>query len=141
MTLDNRTDYDWFGWTGMSKYLSVHGICAVTAFASIVVVIFWYSDLTLSKLEKEYPTTYRQYKATYRAISVTMALSIVAAVILHFGNKDWPYILAVESVGIWAFAAYWFVKNREISLHVAPLMRNQRVTTPQNTDADIAEAI
>jgi hypothetical protein len=116
MSTDKGNEYDFvlapFGLT----QLSLHGICAVVAFFCIAVVIIWYSDATLSELETSNPSLYARYTWTYRGIGAFMVLAIALSVYLnyvHQGQGD--YILAAEWAGIWAFAAYWFVKNTEMT--------------------------
>jgi hypothetical protein len=109
-------------WLHLPSQLSLHGICAVVAFLCIAVAIFWYSDATLSELETSDPPAYRRYRWAYRGIAAFMVLSIGITVGLKYLFDSWgitsfwaPYtILLAETFGIWAFAAYWFVKNSEM---------------------------
>lgn len=125
---------------GLSK-LSLHGICAVVAFLCIAVVIFWYSDATLRELETSDPSLYRRYTWTYRGIAAFMVLSIFLAIYLnyaHGGQGD--YILAAEWCGIWAFAAYWFVKNSEMK-RVGNALRARKALLPHRSPPDLAERL
>lgn len=117
MSVDDRNDWNFLvAWTGI-PHLTVHAISAVLAFACIGVVIFWYSDSTLSELRKKDPVVARRFKTFYFLIGAYMAVAIVTSVILHYLNKkQGSYILLAEWSGIWAFGAYWFVKNWELSL-------------------------
>jgi hypothetical protein len=130
MSTDKGNEYDFvlapFGLT----QLSLHGICAVVAFLCIAVVIVWYADATLSELETSDPPRYMRYQWTYRGIAAFMILSIAIAVglnYLHHGQGE--YILAAEWAGIWAFAAYWFVKNSEMK-HVGKALSARRALLP-----------
>jgi hypothetical protein len=153
MSLKGKSDFDWFGWTHL-PFVSVHGICAVLAFLCIGVVIFRYSKTTLSELtnektlskltdrEKEsYKSHHALFSGLYIAIAGYMALSIGTSVVLHYMNKkQGSFILFAEWSGIWAFAAYWFVKNWELSW-VAEAMKKRNELMPQKTTADIADKL
>jgi hypothetical protein len=129
-------DWDWvFAWTGW-KQLSLHGISAFLAFACIAVVIVWYADSSLSELKKPRPTAYKWFKATYRSIAILMVLSIVVAIIWH----DARHILWAECFGIWAFAGYWFVKNKELT-EVAKVLKARTAPLHPRTEADLADKL
>lgn len=141
MSVDGKNPYDFvlapFGLT----QLSLHGICAVVAFACIAVVILWYSDATLKELDKSDPAAYARYNWTYRAIGAFMVLSIAIAVYLnyaHHGQGD--YILAAEWCGIWAFAAYWFVKNGEMT-KVGSALRARKALLPHREPPDLSNRL
>jgi hypothetical protein len=129
-------DWDWVvAWTGWNK-LSLHGISAFLAFFCIAVVIVWYADSTLSELKKPRPTAYKWFKATYRSIAILMVLSIVVAIIWH----DARHILWAECFGIWAFAGYWFVKNKELT-EVAKVLKARAAPLHPRTEADLADKL
>jgi hypothetical protein len=118
--------------------LSLHGICAVVAFLCIAVVIFWYSDATLSELEKSDPPVYARYTWTYRGIAAFMVLAIGLAVGLNYAHHgQGHYILAAEWAGIWAFAAYWFVKNSEMK-RVGRALTARKALLPHRAPPDLA---
>jgi hypothetical protein len=125
MSVEGRNDYDFvLAWIGL-KQLSLHGISAVLAFACIAVVIFRYSDSTLSELKDTEPKLYKRFKTAYFAIGAFMGVSIALAIYLHYAHgKQGSYILAAECAGIWAFAAYWFVKNWELT-EVAKVLKSR----------------
>ncbi len=116
MSIDGKNQYDFLlAPLGLTK-LSLHGICAVAAFSCIAVVIVWFSDATLRELEISDPPVYRRYLWTYRGIATFMILSIAIAIFLNYAHHGrGAYILAAEWCGIWAFAAYWFIKNSEMT--------------------------
>jgi hypothetical protein len=136
MSLDGKSDFGFFAWLGLPQ-LSLHGISAVLAFVCIAVVILWYSDLTLSELKKANPDTAKRYKKYYRGIGIYMVLAIGVSVILHYAfGKKGIYILLAETSGIWAFAAYWFVKNKELYL-VAQFLESQGMAKPHEAQSRI----
>jgi hypothetical protein len=135
MSIDGKNQYDFvLSWIPLSfiSQLSLHGICAVLAFACIAVVIVWYSDSTLSELRKTKPAEAKVYKTIYVVIALFMIASIVISVILNIKYPQGDYILSAEWCGIWAFAAYWFVKNRELG-DVAAEMKARGTTLPLAT--------
>jgi hypothetical protein len=138
MSVDGKNAYD-LSWIGLPQ-LSLHGICAVVAFVCIGIIIFWYADSTLSELATSHPRTYSRFRTAYFLIGAYMAVAITVSVIMHYMHTDRAhdsYILFAEWSGIWAFAAYWFVKNYELSL-VAQELKKRGIGAPQAT---IAEAI
>jgi hypothetical protein len=141
MTTDKGTDWKIFQQLGM-PWLSVHGVCAVLAFACIAVVILWYSDSTLSQLKKSNPKAHKVFKTAYVSIGIYMVLAIGTSVLLHYLNEQHgSYILFAEWSGIWAFAAYWFVKNRELRMVAEQLKKTLSNTTIKRTEADIVDKI
>ena len=116
MPVDGRSDFDPLAFLGIS-ILTTHGVCAVLAFACIGIVILWYSHSTLSRLKEAEPDAYRWYLIVYRIIGWFMVVSIGAAVFMHYAfDQKGSWILVAEWAGVWAFAAYWFVKNSELDL-------------------------
>lgn len=57
-----------------------------------------------------------RYRLIYRVIAVAMLLTLIGIVTLHFVLKDnWRlWILALESILILEFAAYWVVQSIEL---------------------------
>jgi hypothetical protein len=141
MSMDGKNDYDFvLAWIGL-QHLSLHGICALLAFVCIAVVIFWYADSTLSELKTENPVVYMRFKWAYRAIAASMIVLIGVSILLHYlHHMAGSYILAAESFGIWTFAAYWFVKNRELTM-VGKVLKARNAPMRQKTIADLADKL
>lgn len=95
--------------------LSLHGVCAVFMFLCIAYVCIWCASDTLHLLDDERKR--KLYKRMYKFLGFGMILfplaASVLAVVFHMSDKT---IFIVESVGIITFAAYWWIKSREISL-------------------------
>ncbi|NOJ49847.1 hypothetical protein [Bradyrhizobium archetypum] len=141
MSLEGKSDWNLFERLGM-PWLSLHGVCAVLAFACIAVVILWYSDSTLSQLKTSNPKAHKRFKTAYFLVGCYMVLAIGTSVLLHYLNeKRGSYILFAEWSGIWAFAAYWFVKNRELRLVAEQLKKTLAKTAVQRSEADIVDKI
>ncbi len=126
MSIGGKSDYDFvLAPFGLTKFLSLHGICAVLAFVCIAVVIVWYADDSLSELKDQ--AAYKWFKAAYFIIAAFMVASIALAIALNYlHHGQGSYILAAEWAGIWAFGAYWFVKNAEMT-RVAQSMRKRGI--------------
>lgn len=140
-SLDGKSDWNVFEPLGI-PWLSLHGLCAVLAFACIAVVIFWYSDSTLSQLKTSSPDVYKRLKVTYFLIGAYMALAIGTSVLLHYlTGKQGSFILFAEWSGIWAFAFYWFVKNHELRLVAENLKKTLTTTSAQRSEADLIDNI
>jgi hypothetical protein len=141
MSVNGRNDYDFVvAWIGLPQ-LSLHGICAVLAFACIAVVIVWYKDSTLSELKTTKPAAYKRFKLAYVVIAAYMVLSIAVAIALNYlHHGQGAYILAAEWSGIWAFAFYWFVKNWELT-EVAKVLKAKNAPLRHRTVADLADKL
>jgi len=140
MSINGKSDYDFIlAWTGLP--LSLHGICAVLAFACIAVVIVWYADSTLSELKTANPVVYKRFKTAYFIIGAYMVLSIGLSMFLHYSHHGMgSYILLAEGSGIWAFAGYWFVKNWELT-EVAKVLKARNAPIRPRTEADLADKL
>jgi len=140
MTIDGRNQYDFvlapFGLTN----LSLHGICAMLAFVAIAVVIVWYADSTLSELKDAQPARYRLFKTIYFLIASFMVVSIGISIYLNIKYPQGDYILSAEWAGVWSFAAYWFVKNWELS-EVGAVLKKRNLVLRQRTERDLADRL
>lgn len=138
MSIDGHNDYDFLlAWTGLTQYISLHGICAVLAFGAIAIVIVCYADSTLSELDA---TQRALFKAIYFVIAAFMVVAIGISIYLNIRYPQGDYILSAEWAGIWSFAAYWFVKNWELSL-VGKVLKQRNAPLKQITEADIADKL
>jgi hypothetical protein len=125
MSYNGKDEYGFvLAWIGLTMF-SLHYICAILAFACIAVVIVWYADDSLSELKDQ--AAYKWFKAAYFIIAAFMVASIALAIALNYlHHGQGSYILAAEWAGIWAFGAYWFVKNAEMT-RVAQSMRKRGI--------------
>jgi hypothetical protein len=135
--------------------VSLHAVCAVLAFICIAIVIVWYADSTLSELKD--PSVRDWYRNVYRAIAIFMIVSIVISVSLKYllgtppDKPDiWTFsgfwqtfsIILAETFGIWAFAAYWFVKNSELSRVATEVKKaHARIAPLKLTKPDIIDKL
>lgn len=97
------------------KYtISLHGLCAVLMFACMAFVCIWCASDTLDLLKDD--KRRKLYKNIYRWLGIGMILFPIAAsvmaVIFRVHDKT---IFIIETVAIITFAAYWWIKSREIS--------------------------
>lgn len=96
---------DWF-------VANAHGIAAVLLFAAIAGTVF----LTAFVADKGVVLTANPalYHRIYQAIAITMALTLLAAVIVHFVLSTFSHVVIVVEVVLLAeFFAYWTVQTIE----------------------------
>ena len=95
------------GWTP-------HGFFAIGLFACLVYVVWFRSSDTLGLLP---PGESRKYFARwYATIGFFMALSPLIALATNWiVGQSW-FVIFVEALGVWAFAAYWLFKTNELRL-------------------------
>lgn len=100
-----------------NEQLTLHATFALIFFACIAVVAIVLSRGRIKYII--YPPIKRRFKYAYLAAGAAMILMPAAVIALHRlggGAKESHLIYWVETVGIWAFAAYWFVKTQEYRL-------------------------
>ena len=90
---------------------AIHLASAVLFFLSIAYVSVFLSGDTLRLLEKGKRPRYRRL---YMITSVAMIVSPFTALGLAALNEADVKILLVETLGVWAFSAYWVVKTFEM---------------------------
>lgn len=94
-------------------FFTVHGVCALLLFACLVFVVWFCAQDTLHLLSDRKTRAF--YLWWYRAIGLVMVASPLLAVALNALTFDrTSFVFWVEAAGIWAFAAYWYVKSREL---------------------------
>ncbi len=141
MSVGGKNDYDFLLAPLHLTQLSLHGTCAVLAFACIAVVIVWYADSSLSEIRATDPSAYKRYKNIYRAIAAYMIIAITVSIYLNYAHHgQGAYILLAEASGIWAFAIYWFVKNSEMT-KVGRVMKARNKPLRPRTEADLADKL
>lgn len=90
-----------------------HGTFAICFFLCIAYVCIFCASATLSLVREDRRAHYRRF---YKLVGWAMAASpLLAAVLTQFFGLHNSYVFFVEAFGVYAFAAYWFVKTREIS--------------------------
>jgi len=102
-------------WTGkLAPLYWVHGTAAIIFFLATASVAAFCSQATVRLIND--PTQRKLYMGAYRLLAVLMIVSPIAAYILnaHILRKD-NAIYWVEFCGTWEFAAYWIVKDIEMS--------------------------
>jgi hypothetical membrane protein len=100
-------------WNDQKHSLSLHGICAISFFLCIAFVSAVCSRDTLNLIKN---TNVRDtYRRTYVGLAVSMVVSPIAAYAFNFATEHRSGIFWAEFFGIYAFAAYWCVKTKEMS--------------------------
>jgi hypothetical protein len=93
---------------------SIHGVCAIIFFICIAFVCVRCSRDTLSLLQDDKKRAH--FRNLYRTLAVFMLLSPAIALALNlFFQRYGSLVFFVEAVGIFAFAAYWLTKGRELA--------------------------
>ena len=93
---------------------NAHGIAAVTMFVAFIVTVLINAFLAGRQDQGKCPNT-RMYHHAYQAISLSMALTLVAAVVAHLVLDGFNHaVLVVELALIAEFGAYWVVQTLEL---------------------------
>jgi len=93
------------GWTP-------HGFCAIGLFACLVYVVWFRARDTLKYLPPG--TDPAPFERRYAVIGACLAVSPLAALVIQWTVGETKFVIAIEVLGIWAFAWYWLVKGREL---------------------------
>lgn len=97
--------------------LTLHASFAMLFFGCIAIVAILLSKGRIKYII--YPPIKRRFQVAYTAAGAAMVLMPAAVIALHMvgGRADLDHrIYWAEAFGIWAFAAYWFVKTQEYRL-------------------------
>jgi len=98
---------------------SWHGFFAVTFFACIAAICIFMSQKSLE--DEHDPARKAAYLRRYWICAAVMAASITAAMVLklmplektkELCERGWTFWC--ESFAVWAFAAFWYIKTREL---------------------------
>lgn len=96
-------------------WFSIHGACAIVLFLCMAFVAVFCADDTLQFIAD--PKVRAKYKRSYMVVGVLMVASpLIAWAIKNIFHEQKEFLFYVEAGGIFAFAAYWFVKSEELSL-------------------------
>ena len=102
-----------------SAGISAHGVFAVTFFACIFCICIFMSENTLEEMDNERRRS--AFRRAYRACSGIMIASIALAVLSRLLPKEYIRMLCenhaifvFETIGVWAFSAFWYIKTREL---------------------------
>jgi hypothetical protein len=101
--------------------ITIHGCSATLLFLSIAAVSLFSAKDTLHLIDDvEKRDCYRQ---KYRLIGyVMLATPLIAIIFALFLGDLQKFVFAIESVGIWAFAYYWWTKSQEYAQTDAELL-------------------
>ena len=93
----------------------LHGVSAVLFFVGIGYVSLFRSRDTLDLLPPQKKAQYeRWYFWTGLALVVSPLVAVVLSYVLRPNYEDSTLTFWAESLAVWAFAAYWLVKTREM---------------------------
>jgi len=100
------------GYIALSNIL--HFVFAVLLFICMAYTAIFCHEETVQWLTDK--KLRQRYRATYHVIGWFMGLfPMVGLTLAVFFSATQRYVFWIEAAGIWAFAAYWFTKSRELS--------------------------
>jgi len=104
--------------------LNLHRLAAILFFACIAYVSVRCARETLYLISDA--TLRERYRRRYRWIGLAMLFSPVVALVFSgmVGGMQ-KYVYIFETLGIWAFAYYWWTKSRELALTGAEMLALQ----------------
>lgn len=106
----------------MQSRFGIHGIFAIVLFLCIAFVAIRCTRETLQYLASS--DQQKRFKRVYNTLGLLMVASpATAAVLTLMFNNPSSYTFFVEAAGVWAFAAFWFVKSRELALSDAEAVK------------------
>lgn len=105
-----------------------HFYFAVVLFLCIAWVAWACSEETLGELP---PDKQKKYRSIYDRFALGMLLfPVVAWVLTKTLGMDNYLVLAVEALGVWTFAGYWYVKSMEMQISRADISPKARSLSP-----------
>lgn len=96
--------------------LSVHGTSAVLLFLCLAWVAWRCACSTLKLLPPDHKHLEPLFRQLYKGCAVLMVVLPLAAFGLGLVANLKQDVFWAEALGIWVFAAYWWIKHRELSL-------------------------
>jgi hypothetical protein len=102
---------------GTGPKIDVHGVSATLFFLAIAYVAVFCGDETLCAIHDL--RIRARYRKTYALLAFLMVASPLSVVVMNWFHKDNRYVLMLEVAGIYAFAAFWFTKTRELRFSAA----------------------
>ena len=96
---------------------TLHAVSAIVFFICLAIVAIFFSKERIKYII--YPPKRQRFKRAYEAAGFLMVAMPAAVAFLHFsGNRgcETHWIFWIETLGIAAFAFYWFVKTLEYKL-------------------------
>jgi hypothetical protein len=127
------------------KNFTWHEVFAIIFFVGIFIVMFFFSNETLSKIKD--PKRKEKYRKIYQLIAILMIICIIIAlifkIILDAQGKEHTAIFWLEAGGIWLFALFWLVKTREVNPNIPlkPIERNKYFLDFENNKANDTKGV
>lgn len=100
-------------WNCFTHSFSPHGFFAVSFFLCIAFIAAICSRDTLVLIKD--PQVRNKYRKIYVGLACTMVASPIAAYVFNLITSQHSLVYWAELFGIYAFAAYWCVKTKEMS--------------------------
>jgi exosortase/archaeosortase len=122
---------------------TLHAASAIVFFVCLAIVAVALSKGRIKYII--YPPKRRRFARAYELAGVAMiAMPLAVAAIHFFGRRECEnhWVFWIESFGIWAFAAYWFVKTAEYKLLLRIKLRpgRRRAAPPRLRSRSAANA-
>jgi hypothetical protein len=89
-------------------YKYAHGAAGVLMLLAFIATVFCAAYVAG---QEDVKSPYRRF---YRWIAVLMLVTLIAIVTLHLVYREWNWIIAIESILVLEFAAYWVVQTIEL---------------------------
>ena len=96
--------------------LSVHGASAVLLFLSLAWVAWRCASDTLDVLPPQHRHLIPKFRRSYKTCAVLMVVLPAVSFFLGLSTGLKQDVFFAEMAGVWVFAAYWWIKHRELQL-------------------------
>ena len=119
----------------------VHGASAAVFFLCLAIVAIGYSKKRVQFITDK--RMRRRFITAYNVVGAAMVIMPATVVAIHYLARTGctnPWIFWVESLGIWAFAIYWFIKTAEYRILLAARVGRTTPSAPPAIPADGAGA-
>ena len=94
--------------------VTLHGTCAVLLFCCLAFVAVFCADATVAYLPPD-PLLRARFRRRYKQLGIMMLLlPSVAYVLTMVTDHGSRLVFLAEALGVWCFAAYWWVKSSEM---------------------------
>lgn len=118
---------------GPGPAITVHAASAIFFFVCLGIVAVGLSKGRINYII--YPPKRRRFALAYDATGVAMIVMPLSVAAIHFlgpGECESHWIFWIEVLGIWSFAAYWFVKTFEYALLLRIKLSDQLPFRPRS---------
>lgn len=129
------------GWMGdLISELSIHGASAVVLFLCLAWVAWRCASDTLEVLPPQHQHLVPKFRFLYKTCAMLMVALPATSFFLGLSAGLKQDVFFAEMAGVWVFAAYWWIKHRELQLShaVEKALAGQLDAAPMVTRTDTA---